>query len=322
MKSIYLSRQLFNVFLYTALITFLLPGCKTGELNDEVAILIEKQAFIASQRDSLLRILTLKSAQYDTVYARNSSLIEDNKTLADKNKSLQSGYNKRGEQLKKVSAENVEMSKAMSEKSAENDSLRNVIAELQQKVTDTDNQKNEAEKDNAILAQSIQEKDQKIVADSVAIANKPIPAKESGFISITEIGGGLGLGDVSVDYSSRLISINTIAGYRVNNHFIAGIGTGVNIYNGGTMIPLYLDFRYGFNEGKVSPFFVADGGVLFHPDGLSSSGLFINPAFGITKKLNNKVSFHISAGLWVQEAPQGMRNSFFNIKGGVSFRGK
>ena len=113
----------------------------------------------------------------------------------------------------------------------------------------------------------------------------------------------------------QLVTVNTIAGYRVNNHFIAGIGAGANFYNGGTMIPLYLDFRYKFNQGKVTPFFVADGGVLFDPKGLSSSGLFINPAFGIAKKLNNKVSFHISGGLWVQEAPAGSRNSFLNIKG-------
>ena len=88
------------------------------------------------------------------------------------------------------------MSEALSEKSTENDSLRNVIAVMQQKITDTDNQKIEAEKTNAILAQSIQQKDMKIAADSIAKANKPIPPKESGFISINEIGGGLGLGEV------------------------------------------------------------------------------------------------------------------------------
>jgi hypothetical protein len=322
MKSIFHSRQLFFVSLFTAIIILLISGCKTGELKDEVAVLNEKQAFITAQRDSLLQIISQKIIQYDTVYAKYNNIIEENKTLIEKNKSLQSGYNKRGDQLKKVSAENVEMLNALSEKSAENDSLRKVIDVLQQKVTDTDNQKTEVEKSNAELAQSLQVKDQIIAADSIAEANKPIPVKESGFISINETGGGFGLGDVAVDYSRSLISINSIAGYRVNNHFIAGIGTGVNIYNGGTMIPLYLDFRYRFNEGKVTPFFVADGGVLIDTKSISSSGLFINPAFGITKKLNNKVLFHLSAGLWVQEAQQNIRNSFFNVKVGVSFLGK
>lgn len=322
MENIYPSRQLSKVFLYIALIIFFIPGCKPGEQNDEMALLIEKQTFITAQRDSLLRLLDLKNYQIDTVYARINSLKEENKTLAEKNKSLQIALNRKGEQAKKVTAENDAISKALSEKSIENDSLRNVIAVMQQKIIVTDSQKIEVEKSNAILAQSVQQKDMKIAADSIAIANKPKPPKESGFVSITEIGGGLGLGDVSVDYSNRMITVNTIAGYRVNNHFIAGIGTGVNIYNGGFMIPAYLDFRYAFNKGKVSPFFVADGGVLFHPDGLSSSGLFINPAFGVTKQLNSRTSFHISGGVWVQEAPQGMRNSFFNIKGGVSFMGK
>jgi hypothetical protein len=130
------------------------------------------------------------------------------------------------------------------------------------------------------------------------------------------------LGDASMDYSGSVVTLNTIAGYRVNNHFTAGIGAGFNFYNGGNMIPLYLDFRYRFNEGNITPFFVADGGVVFDLKNSSSSGLFINPAFGVSKKLNNKVSFHLSAGILTQQAPAGMRNSFFNFKGGVSFMGK
>jgi hypothetical protein len=299
-----------------------MPGCKQGEQKDEIAMLIEKQAFITAQRDSLIKFISVKTTLYDTIFTKYNNLIEENNSLKDKNKSLQSAYRKKDEQFKKISEENASMNNALNEKSYENDSLLKVIEVLELKLNETNNQKTEAEQSNVVLAQTIQEKELKITADSIAKENMPKPARESGFVSISEIGGGFGLGDVSVDYSRQVVTINTIAGYRINNHFIAGIGTGVNIYNGGTMIPLYLDFRYKFNEGNVTPFFVADGGLLFHPDGLSSSGLFINPAFGITKKLTDKVSFHISGGMLLQEAPQGMRNSFFNLKGGITFRGK
>jgi hypothetical protein len=322
MVRIYLSGQLFKVLVLTVLIILFVPGCKTGELTDEITMLNEKQTFITGEKDSLQRMLSVKSIQYDTVYANLNKLNDNYKTLTTKNKSLQAGYIERGEQLKKVSAENAEISKALRERSNENDSIKKEIIALQQMVARIDDQKTEAEKSNIALAKSLQEKEMKIAADSIAEANKPLPPKESGFISITELGGGFGMGDISTDYSKSVLSINTIAGYRVNNHFIAGIGTGFNIYNGGSMIPLYLDFRYAFNEGKITPFFVADGGLLFNLNDFSTSGLFINPAFGFTKKLNNRVSFHISGGMLIQEAPSGIRNSFYNFKGGISFRGK
>lgn len=321
MESIYQSRQLFKVILFTTIFILLIPRCKPGEQNDEVAILLEKQAFITEKLDSMRQLLALKTTQYDTVYVRNNSLNEEIISLANKNKSLQSRNTSRGVELNKITSENKDLSNALSEKSTEIDSLGMMIALMQQKLTDTDNKKTEAEMNNVALAGSLKAKEQKIADDSIAIANKPIPPKETGFISISEIGGGLGLGDVSVDYSRNVVTINTIAGYQVNKHFIAAIGTGVNFYNGGYLVPLFLDFRYAFNEGKISPFIVADGGVLFNPDGLSSSGLFLNPAIGFKRKLNSRVSFHISAGGMVQNAPAPNRYSFFNFKGGVSFSG-
>ncbi len=88
------------------------------------------------------------------------------------------------------------------------------------------------------------------------------------------------------------------------------------------MAPLYLNMRYTFNGNKLVPFISGDGGVLLTFEDLGSSGLFINPAFGMTKKLSGKINLHLSTGLLVQEAPSGMRNTFINIRGGVDFRGK
>jgi hypothetical protein len=316
-------RQLFKEILITGVTLLSVSGCKTGGLKDEVAMLNEKQAFITAQRDSIQRLLNLKSIQYDTVYANYNKAMTEIKTMMITNQSLQVARNKKGDQIKTLNSENEVLTTTISKSNIENDSLKTEIALLQQKVTTVETQKAEAEKSNNDLAGTLKANQDKLVADSVALANKPSPRKVSGFISITEIGGGLGLGDVSVDYSRRLVTLNTIVGYRINDHWISGLGAGVNIYNGGTMIPLYVDLRYIFdNGGKVNPFFVADGGAVVDVKSFNSSGLFINPCFGIQKKLTSRASFHISTGLWIQQAPSGMRNSFYTFKGGVSFRAK
>jgi hypothetical protein len=323
METFNLFRQLFKGILFTGVTILSVTGCKTGELKDEVAMLNEKQAFITAQRDSIQKLLNLKSDQYDTIYAHYSKVTTEIKTITVKNQSLQAAYNKRGEQIKKLTAENEDLKNSINKQNIETDSLKREIVLIQQKVAVVETKKVEAEKSNDNLAMALKAKEEKIAADSVARANKPIPPKVSGFISITEIGGGLGLGDVSVDYSSRLLGLNTIAGYKINEHWISGLGAGVNFYNGGAMIPLYVDLRYIIDNGsKVNPFFVADGGAVVDLNGINSSGLFIHPSFGIQKKLNDRASFHVSTGLWIQQAPSGMRNSFYTIKGGVSFRSK
>jgi len=93
------------------------------------------------------------------------------------------------------------------------------------------------------------------------------------------------------------------------------------------MVPLYLDFRYILKERKYTPFIEADGGFLLLLKDFSASGIFINPAVGATRKINDKISLHLSSGLLLQAAPAGpssggFRRSFINIKGGISFMGK
>jgi hypothetical protein len=322
MENFSLVRKISKIFLYAVLVSPLLISCNSGDLQDEVSQLLARQSQLISQRDSLQHLLNISQAEFDTVNAHLIRMTEDFHAMEDKNKSLQSKSYRRGEEIKKLTAENKNVNQTLDTRNAENDSLKNVIASLQQKVETVENQKSEAEKDNVVLSQTLKIKEEKIIADSIAVANKPKPVKETGFISINEVGGGFGLGVVTEDFGRSVISLNTIAGYRVNKHFTAGLGTGVNFYNGGYLIPVYLDFRYRITDRKVTPFFVADGGVMFSTKGLSSSGLFINPGFGFEKKLTNKVSFHLTGGIMVQQAPDAIRNSFFNFKGGISIWGK
>jgi hypothetical protein len=306
-------------------VTFLLPGCKTGALKDQVMMLSEKQTSLANERDSLQRLLEIKTLEVNAINKSYDTLNSDFNTLTIKNKSLLSGYYTRGEQLKKAIKENSEMSNSADYLSAKNDSLQNELRYLQEKIAAIDKEMADAQSNNTTLALTVKEQEEKILADSIAEANKPVPPvyiKQSGFVSITEIGGGFGIGDVAADYSRSLISINTVAGYRINSHFLTGIGTGVHFYNGGTLIPLYLDLRYTFKDSKFTPFVVADGGMLFNIKDFITSGLFINPRFGLEKKLNARVSLNMSTGVLLKQSPVGYRTTFINFMGGVSFRAK
>ena len=137
--------------------------------------------------------------------------------------------------------------------------------------------------------------------------------------------GGFGLATTDVDYAQRVIGFDNIFGYQINKNFLAGFGAGLNFYNGGIGIPVFIDMRYSFNPkpSGLTPFIVADGGMQLYPDKFSSSNIFIHPQIGLQKKLSPKTSLKISVGvLTAGMVPGDYRSSFFTIKGAVSFIGK
>lgn len=327
MKNLNYGRTILELLLLALVIFFAMKGRDVGDLRNEVALLNVNQTFLNSQRDSVQHLLEIKSSQYDSIYTMYNILTDELRKITEQNKSLNTRYYQRGELLKKANSDFEQLSQRLTSMSAENDSLRMEISRLFEKFALCEDQKITTDSINFNLAQSLKENEEKMLADSLAEANKPIPPKESGFVSLFELGGGFGLANTSVDYSRSLVSLNAIAAYRINKHFLTGLGTGLSLYNGGPMVPLYLDFRYVLKERKFTPFIVADGGFLFVTKDLSTSGIFINPAIGATRKINERISLHLSSGLLLQSSPSGptsggFRRSFINLKGGISFMGK
>jgi hypothetical protein len=311
-----------------AIIYFFLNGCTPGFKPDELSLLNRKNDSIAMamELDSLHRLLVARDLKYDTISSSYTLMLADLKKADDQIKNLRSGYYSRGQQIKKVNDENGAMKKNINSLNVQKDSLRTALALAQQELIESEHQKASADSISSALEISMAEIEKKRITDSIEELKKPAKDK-SVFISINEIGGGYGLGNRDVDYSGNVLSVNTIAAYKINNHFITGIGTGLSFYNGGTMVPLYLDFRYIFREKEFKPFIVADGGFLFVLNDFSTSGFFINPAVGASRRLSEKISLHLSTGLLVQAAPAGpesggFRRSFINIKAGISFMGK
>ena len=141
----------------------------------------------------------------------------------------------------------------------------------------------------------------------------------SGFITINELTVGIGIGETGVPYSKSFFGITTVNGYQTDYNFIAAVGTGLSFYNGGMLVPLFLDFRYGFNIDQFNPYIFVDGGLLFNfSDFKEGTKLFINPGIGVRYYVSQKMAVTLGGGLLVQYRPS--RDSFINIKAGVSYK--
>jgi hypothetical protein len=148
--------------------------------------------------------------------------------------------------------------------------------------------------------------------------NKPnqVLSTEPGYVTINELNGGPGLGIVSAPYAKYFFGFTTIHGYQVDQSFMVAGGTGFSAYNGGSMIPLFIDLRYCFPMGEFAPYGSGDGGVLFMFKG--GTKLFINPAAGVRYTLSRNVALNFSTGLFIQTG-EGVRDSYVNFKLGVTY---
>lgn len=139
------------------------------------------------------------------------------------------------------------------------------------------------------------------------------------FVHTPELTVGFGLGSTEPDYTGSITGITYILGYAFTDRLTGGAGSGVYFYNGGSMVPVFLDFRYRLGGNNYKPFLAAKSGVLLFLADIYSSGAFINPSIGIDRKLTDKLALHLTAGPLVQHAPEKYRSSFIVLRAGVTF---
>jgi len=142
---------------------------------------------------------------------------------------------------------------------------------------------------------------------------------DPGFITINELQYGIGLGNTDVPYSKSFFGFTTVNGYQINENFIAAAGTGLSFYNGGLLVPLFLDFRYAFQIGQVTPYVFTDGGLLLNFSDLNSLKLFLNPGIGVRYSFSQNFAANLGSGLLIQ-AGAGNKDTFINIKAGVTYK--
>jgi hypothetical protein len=161
-----------------------------------------------------------------------------------------------------------------------------------------------------------------LAAQNKVIGNKPYSNINSapGYITINELTIGAGLGQTNVDYSKSFMGFTTIHGYQINKSFVMGGGTGLSFYNGGMLLPLFLDMRYRFMIDKWTPYVFGDGGLLLNfADFNNGTRMFLNPGAGVRYAFNEKFGVNFSTGFWMQMGGSN-RDTFINFKIGVVYK--
>ena len=160
----------------------------------------------------------------------------------------------------------------------------------------------------------------------------------SNYLCITDLNFGYGLGTtpvVNAEFSKYYVGITCINGFRVlfNNRFqddfgfslgnsiFAGIGTGVSVYNGGILVPLFVDIRYWFSVRGFAPYLYYDAGLLINPKELNAgTRMFVEGGAGISYTLYNKLAINATSGLLIQMGNAKPRDAFAKLSLGASFR--
>jgi hypothetical protein len=142
-----------------------------------------------------------------------------------------------------------------------------------------------------------------------------------GYVNITEINGGVGLGDTAVVNTKSYFGVTNVFGYQISRNFVTGVGIGYYRYETLQHIPLFLEYRYSSYLKKITPFFSAVGGLLLDPSDLKNgTKLFINPGIGFSRAISSRFEAAFSAGLNLQMGDNMPRMSFISFKLGIVYR--
>jgi hypothetical protein len=140
-------------------------------------------------------------------------------------------------------------------------------------------------------------------------------------INFTEINVGLGLVIKDVDYALQVVNLSTIFGIALAKNFTGGIGIGYSFYNAPVKpIPLYLDFRYFTNIGKITVFAFGDCGIPLSTSRTENlPKMFASPGIGIVGYIGDRLSINFGAGLLTQFWFESHHDSFIIIKSGMIY---
>lgn len=145
---------------------------------------------------------------------------------------------------------------------------------------------------------------------------------QPGFVSITELTGGIGLAETESDLAKYYYGITTVAAYQFTRNIKAGAGAGIQFHNNGNLFPLFLDLRLNLNSQQVVPFISGAGGIMLDFSELDNTRVFINPLIGLRYVAANRTAVAFSTGVMVTTGGPLARKSFLNFKLGIELKGK
>lgn len=284
-----------------------------GQLMDTTTVLIREkevlngklnQAFISY--DSLMNDFNGLSATLAEQEARNRRLATENNNFMKREQDYKNNYDI--------------LLTSFNQLKLENDSFKIILADVRSEKDALQALLMNRDSLNTQMQTKLETQNTKMRLDSaagIALLDSIENENVSGFLNNTELTGGYGLYVRFPEYERYYYGLTTVNGYVINRHFFTGIGIGINSYNGGIMAPLYLDFRYIFSKKPFSPYFFADGGVLFRFEEFNNPLFFLNPGFGLQKSISDRLALNLGAGVFMQRSDH--RASFVNVKVGFVF---
>lgn len=128
----------------------------------------------------------------------------------------------------------------------------------------------------------------------------------TGFYNITDIGLLLG---TYAGYTVGTASVQSISGYRLNQHWTLGLGIGLENFDV-PLAPAFIDARYTLLKGRTSPFASVQGGYGIPMDNykgndgkrVNKGGVTLNASIGVKHHFTNHLGIILSAGLRHQQS--------------------
>ncbi|MBK7710187.1 MAG: hypothetical protein IPJ37_03930 [Bacteroidales bacterium] len=95
-----------------------------------------------------------------------------------------------------------------------------------------------------------------------------------------------------IPYSHWLSGATVVVGLEFNRRFRWDLAQGAHIFNGGTLIPIFVEFGYGFRR-RTTPYLFSKGGPFSNFGSNNSSNIFLNAGIGLRHQFSDKLAFNL-----------------------------
>jgi hypothetical protein len=300
--------------------------------NDNRLKLESSRLLMIRERDSLANVIKDVRDHLASIKIENDTLFEKLSNEEKYNRILLYEKINAQKQLRISNHTIKDQSEKISVLSEYNGSLLETIEDLQSRIDDLNRQIAQAENkaqvlDNTVtdLNESIKEKDQDLSKTVQTMAEQHLTDSARlypVFVSAGEFESGLGINRTEVPYSQYFLGGSVLFGMEFNKRFLGGIGAGAHIFNGGTLMPLFLEFRYGFPIKSFTPYIFSKGGPLLDFGSYSHSNLFLNAGIGLRHQISEDLAFNFGTGIYSHNSRISGRDSFINFNIGIIYSNK
>lgn len=281
------------------------------------------------ERDSLMNEIRKVQDRFVSLQTEKDNVSQALEKENAANKQLLSEKAGNIRQIRTSGAKISEQKERLNVISGKNDSLLAKITDLQGKMDELNRKIAETEKESEILNNNIaglnnniKEKDsvitkvnEALITEHITDSIKLLPV----FVTAGELTSGLGMAQTQVPYSHYFIGGSVLFGMEFNKRFLAGIGTGAHAFNGGVLVPLFLEFRYGFPIRNYTPYIFSQAGALMNFSSYDRSNIYANGGIGLRHAINDNLAFNIATGIYTHSSGVSGRDSFLNFKVGLIY---